>query len=202
MLRKTTAVMAQSLACIFNHSLTKCKFPSTWKIANMTPLHKKDDKQNRKNYRLISLLSIIGKCLLRCICNSLYNYFQENNIISHLQSAYTSGNLRTQLLDIYHRTLEAMDEGKEIRFLFMDISNAFDLVWHKGIINKFRKVGIGGGRLEWIKDYLSNRKQRVVVKRAESMLMDILAGVPQEILGLILFILYVNDIVNIVNLEV
>jgi len=71
------------------------------------------------------------------------------------------------------------DEGKEIRVVFCDISKAFDRVWHIGLLKKLESIGIQGPLLSWIKNYLSNRKQRVVINNSNSQWRDIKAGVPQ-----------------------
>jgi hypothetical protein len=77
-----------------------------------------------------------------------------------------------------------LDEGKEVRVVFCDISKAFDRVWHKGLLRKIESIGIRGSLLSWVKNYLSERKQRVVINNSTSSWRDINAGVPQgSILG-------------------
>ena len=82
-----------------------------------------------------------------------------------------------------------MDEGKEVRVVFCDISKVFDRVWHKGLLHKLESIGIRGSLLSWVKKYLSERKQRVVINNSTSSWRDINAGVPQgSILGLYLIV--------------
>ena len=83
---------------------------------------------------------------------------------------------------------------------FFDISKAFDKVWHKGLIFKLRRAGINGKLLDWLSNYLSNRRQKVILPGGQSNAQYINAGVPQgSILGLLLFLVFINDIVE--NIE-
>ena len=72
--------------------------------------------------------------------------------------------------------------------VFLDVSKAFDRVWHKGLIFKLKQNGIDGDLLEWISDYLSGRKRKVVIRNTLSSLMKVEAGVLQgSVLGPLLF---------------
>ena len=107
------------------------------------------------------------------------DYFIEHNVITSLQSGFTSGDSTVnQLVDIYNTFCRALDEGKEVRAVFFDISEAFDRVWHKGLLFKLKCVGISGTLLEWFADYLSERKQRVVLPGVSSDWSTLEAGVP------------------------
>ena len=108
-----------------------------------------------------------------------------------------------QLIDIYNTFCKALDEGKEVRAVFCDISKAFDRVWHKCLLYKSNRAGITGSLLSWFTNYLSNRSQRVFLHGANSSWKTIKAGVPQgSILGPLLFLVYINDSVEDIHCKI
>ena len=106
-------------------------FPSEWKLANVTPVFKKDSPGILKNYRPISLISIVGTVMERCVNKHIYNVLLENRIISSNQSGFTpSDSAINKLLYITNEFGKALEDGKEVRVVFCDVSKAFDRVWH------------------------------------------------------------------------
>ena len=158
------------------------------KKANVFSAHKKEDKQNLKDYRPISLLPVAGKIFERILYNNTDEFFTENNLISLNQSGFKPGDsCMNQHLSITHEICKSFDDGLEVRGVFLDISKAFDKVWHKGLLHKLKQNGISGKLFDIINDFLNFRKQRVVLNGQYSSWTSIEAGIPQgSILGALL----------------
>ena len=99
----------------------------------------------------------------------MFEFFSENELISHNQSGFKpEDSCINQLLCITHDIYQSLDDGLETRGVFLDISKAFDKVWHDGLLFKMKQNGISGNLLNVITDFLNQRKQRVVLNGQHS----------------------------------
>ena len=196
MLQLCGNTICKPLELIFQQAMESGSFPSEWKKGNVVPIHKKDDKQCLKNYRPISLLPICGKIFEKLIFNEMFKFFIENELISPNQSGFKPGDsCINQLLAITHEIYKSFDDGFEVRGVFLDISKAFDKVWHEGLIFKLKQNGISGNLLNLLCDFLRNRKQKVLLNWYVSDWSDVRTDAPQgSIYDPLLFLKYINDL--------
>ena len=174
-------LLIKPLTFLFKTSVRSSHYPDIWKKSNIIPVHKKNDKRLVNNYRPISLLPVFGKLFEKIIFNKTYKFLLEEKLLNPNQSGFRpSDSCINQLIAITHEIFKAFDCNPplEVRSVFLDISKAFDKVWHEGLIYEIKSMGVSGQLLNLLENYLTNRHQRVLLNGQNSAWAPVLAGVP------------------------
>ena len=180
---------------IINSCISAGKFPSQWKIANVLPIPKNNTPSELSHFRPISLLPVFSKILEKVVYEQLNNYFLQHQIIPSTQSGFRSQHsTTTALLKVTDDVMRSVDDGKCTCLLLLDYSKAFDTLDHTMLCTKLKYYGLDDLALGFLKDYLQERHQRVILGSNTSEILSLNRGVPQgSILGPLLFSLYTAD---------
>lgn len=182
---------------VCNGILTMRRFPNRWKTAETIMIPKpRKTRTEPNNYRPISLLTGLSKIAEKTILERLTIITDELNIIPDEQHGFRKGHgTMTQLARTAEIILREKQRGFKTGALLLDISRAFDKVWHQGLIHKMLKAGIPTALTKLIASYLEGRKFYVKINEEKSELKEINAGVPQgSLLGPILYSIFTSDI--------
>ena len=166
----------------------------------------KNSKQFVNNYRPASLLSFCSETFKKLIFDSIRRFMIQNNLLNSFQSGFRpNDSCNNQLISLTHNIYHDFNASSslKVRGVFLDLSKAFDKVWHEGLLYKLKSNGISGNALQLIKSFLHDRCQRVVLNGQSSSWLSIRAGVPQgSVLGSLFFLIYINYLPERLNSEV
>ena len=171
-LNKCIKELTPVLTTICNLSLACAEFSDSLKLAFVTPLIKKLtlDCEILKNYRPVSNLSFISKLIERIVCSQFIEHLKANGLQELYQSAYKQfHSTETALLRVHNDLLNSVDKSGGAILVLLDLSAAFDTIDHDKLLNLLNvSFGVKYSALKWIKSYLSNRKQSVLINGKKS----------------------------------
>ena len=200
-LKQCKEQLATPIHLIWSRSLASGSVPKCYKRSLVTPLYKKGSRALPSNYRPVSLTSHVIKLYERVVRKQLVTHLTSNNLMCRKQHGFQAGkSCLTQLLDHIDEIISNFQSGLDTDCIYLDFSKAFDKVDHALLLKKLEKYGVHPQLIRWIKSFLTDRSQQVVLCGQVSLAAIIISGVPQgTVLGPILFLIFINEITGCIT---
>ncbi|CAH1967871.1 unnamed protein product [Acanthoscelides obtectus] len=187
--RRCAPELAPSLSRLFQISYESGTFPENWKFAH-------GSKTDPYNYRPIALA--LHKVMERCINRELLDYLERHGLISDKQYGFrhqrSTGDLLAYVTQLWSKLIQSYGEAHVVA---LDITKAFDQLWHAALLSKLSSYGLPEKLCRWVADFISGREISVVIDGFSSSSHNVNAGVPQgSVLAPTLFLLHINDLLS------
>ena len=202
-LKNTVKSLIYPLCYIFNLSILSQSVPDFWKEALVVPIHKKGLKNSPMNYRPVSMTSVFGRVEEKIIHTKTMTHLTHNELLCSNQHGFVpKRSTLSQHIEIVNMLTDCRERKTSMDTIFLDFSKAFDRVSHSKLMHVLSFYKLDPNVLNWIKQFLHNRKQRTVVNGRTSEYQSISSGVPQgTVLGPLLFSLYLNSLLESLKRE-
>ena len=198
LLKKANISIALMLRNIFQHSLDQSEIPDILKLGFICPILKPNSSREKPaSWRPVSLTSHIIKTFERVIRRQIVNHLESNNLMNRDQHGSRRGrSCLSQLLEHQDEILRSLEEGHNVDVVYTDFEKAFEKVDHRKLVEKMKsQFGIEGKLGKWLKCFLENRRQQIIIEETKSEKSDVRSGAIQgSVLGPIFFLMFISDI--------
>ena len=194
-------ILAPEVTFMYNLSRQSTTFPNSWKKALVIPIPKQGNLTQVKNFRPISLLPLPGKILEKLVHKQIANHLESEALLIEEQHGFRRGHSTIHSVAQFTTFVnKKLDIRSPTIATFIDFRKAFDCVQHPILLDNLVAMGLDNSVVEWVKSYLTERKQRVLANDTYSSYQTVTQGVPQgSVLGPLFYIVYANDLARIIK---
>ena len=182
MIKEAGPGLVGPLVSLFNASLRLRKVPDEWRKSIIKPIFKggRKDRRDPSSYRPIALTSCVARTMEKVLNARILEYLQKNSLLYEHQSGFQRYHSTiSQLCFLAHQWTTALDGGKNVQSVFLDLSKAYDRVSIPGLLSKLSLIGFSSSTTEWFASFLTHREQCVLLDGATSAPLTPKSGIPQ-----------------------